>query len=295
MDFSSISVFGLQEYGKSTHKLFRKCLKTNRYSNGQPIAMTQVPVIYRPLGKYVSEIDCPVLAAGNESSETGRAERQLPHNRSRKDQLIMQRIVKSALVGLCISVFFLMLSSSAARAQVLAGSGEVTGYGGYAMISDGGGNHPAFGGSGGYNLVPAVTVFGEYNYVFLNSLDCGPDSIYDGPTGCTLSNKTQLFGGGARYNFMTSGKVVPYGVVAFGGARYTANANVSGCPSDVCSSWNGYYVGFGGGVSLYVGKNWGVRPEYRFDRSEVNGYGNNVSVITGGVFYQFGGHGTEKK
>jgi hypothetical protein len=116
---------------------------------------------------------------------------------------------------------------------------------------------------------------------FCNSGAVHPES------NCSASANTQLYGGGARVNFLTSTRVVPYGVVAFGGDRLAAGGQ----------STNGYYMGFGGGASCYIGHNWGVRPEYRFDRIEFgSGIGSsNASVITGAVFYQFGGQGKVKK
>ena len=179
----------------------------------------------------------------------------------------MQTFVKNAIVGLSIAATFLFISVSA-QAQVLAHSGDAAGYGGYVNVGSGGGNHAYFGGSGGYNLAPSVTVFGEYSYVPL------PDSAH-----------VQLYGGGARFNFLTSTKVVPYAVAAFGGGH----GSIDG------ASGNGWYAGFGGGASIFCGKNWGVRPEYRYERVESSGSGVNNSVIVGGVFYQWGGTGSKKK
>jgi hypothetical protein len=102
--------------------------------------------------------------------------------------------------------------------------------------------------------------------------------------------KAQIFGGGARFNLTPDKKLVPYGLVTFGGDRLM----VTGEPT-----FTGYYFGVGGGASYYVGKHWGVRPEFRYVRTEFGvggtGYSANTVSVTGGVFYQWGGRGTKKK
>jgi hypothetical protein len=178
----------------------------------------------------------------------------------------VKTFVKNAISGLCIAALFLFVLSVSARAQVVGGSGEVAGFGGMVNISDGGGNHGLFGASGGWNLAPSATVFGEYNYVPVSGL------------------KTQLFGGGARFNFLANTKIVPYVDAAFGGAHFSDGGSA-----------NGWYVGFGGGVSCYLTPHVGIRPEYRWDRVEVEGASLNANAFTGGVFYQWGGTGTAKK
>jgi OmpA-OmpF porin, OOP family len=177
----------------------------------------------------------------------------------------VKTFVKNAVSGLFLSVLFLLVMSASARAQVVGGSGEVAGYGG--MLHVVGENHAYFGGSGGWNLAPAATVFGEYNYV--------PWS----------GEHAQLYGGGVRFNFLPATKIVPYVVGAFGGAEYGGGGG----------SDHGWYAGFGGGVSCYLTKNVGIRPEYRYVRLDESGEGANSSVFTGGIFYQWGGKGIAKK
>jgi hypothetical protein len=190
----------------------------------------------------------------------------------------MRSNFKSIFGGLCICASILLVSTTAVRAQVLAGSGEVAGFGGYGYMNYGdelpavNNNHPFFGGAGGYSPLSSVTVFGEYIYI--------PTGSGGGETA-----KAQFFGGGARYNFLSSTKIVPYVVVAFGGDRYTLSGGGSS------ASVSGYEAGFGGGVSWYIGKNWGVRPEFRYVRQDYSGTGFNTTLESGGFFYQFGGKG----
>ncbi|MGA3265117.1 MAG: outer membrane beta-barrel protein [Terracidiphilus sp.] len=108
-----------------------------------------------------------------------------------------------------------------------------------------------------------------------------------------VTSKSQEFGGAARFNFLPAKKVVPYGVVGMGMSRFTQSA------SGVSASMNGYNVSFGGGASIYLGKNWGVRPEFRWQRekyiqSDVTLY-SDVVIGSGSVFYQFGSQGKKKK
>jgi len=201
---------------------------------------------------------------------------------------IVKTIVKNAVAGLFLSVLFLLVMSAPGRAQVLAHSGDVAGYAGYFYVSNidisvGGthvsDNHGLYGANGGYNVTPYVTVIGEYGYV----------PLYSGG-GTTL--KTQLYGGGARFNLSPGKKIVPYGVVTVGGDKLSASYSGGG------TSLNGYYFGVGGGASYYVSKNWGVRPEFRYVRPEYSftgvSHSYNTIAMTGGVFYQWGGMGKKK-
>ncbi len=197
----------------------------------------------------------------------------------------MKTFVKDALAGLFLSVLFLLVMSAPVWAQVLAHSGEVAGTVGYDHTSftpSGGAptsNH-FYGGSGGYNVTPAISVLGEYKYDPLS------DPI-------TVTYHAQLFGGAVRYNFTPSKKIVPYAIVGVGDYRFTESAG------GASFSYNGYYVNFGGGASVYCGKNWGIRPEVRYERQQVTITGisvhANVSDVSGSIFYQFGGTGKKKK
>jgi hypothetical protein len=196
----------------------------------------------------------------------------------------VKTFVKNAVAGLGIAALFLLVSASA-QAQVLAHSGDVSGNVGYVhanwygfLSSD---NHAVYRIDGGYNVTPHVTVLGEWAY---------------GPLGSSVlvgTVKTQIYGGGARFNLTPDKKLVPYGVVTFGGDRNSWSYSGSSY------TYSGYYFGVGGGASYYVGKNWGVRPEFRYVRAEFGEYGANQTVnaiaVTGGAFYQFGGTGKKKK
>jgi len=197
---------------------------------------------------------------------------------------MMQICFKKGLAGLFFSAMFLLFFSAPARTQVLAHSAEVAGTIGYDHTvyspPDGPTSTHFFGASGGYNLTSQVTVLGEYKYDPLNF------------SGGSITYHNQLFGGAARYNILSSKKIVPFAVFGAGSFRMTASEG------SLTESNNGYYVNFGGGASIYLANNWGVRPEFRWERQHVNLTSmeviGHVSNVSGSIFYQFGGRGHRK-
>ena len=202
----------------------------------------------------------------------------------------MQTLITKTVVRVVLPALFLVVLSISARAQVLSRSGEASGTIGYDHTSFS--SNPAspvyptsthfFGGSGGYNVTPYITALGEYKYDPLNYAVSG------------ATYHTQLAGGAARFNFTPTNKVVPYAIVGAGYDRLTANFSGEGSVFA-----DGYYVNFGGGVSYYLGKNWGVRPEVRYERQHTSYEGQTISAnvvdLSGSFFYQFGGTGKKKK
>ncbi len=206
---------------------------------------------------------------------------------------IVKTFVKNAVAGIALSALFLVVISAPVRAQVLARTGEVAGTIGYdytsmtAVPSDSylPTSHYFVSGSGGYNVTPYITALGEYKFDPLVAVPGNTDKWH-----------SQLSGGAARFNFSPSKKIVPYAIVGVGYYRMTVS--VVGPPSAVQVT-NGYYVNFGGGASVYCGKNWGIRPEFRYERQHST-YGTqiitaNVADVSGSIFYQWGGTGKKKK
>jgi len=205
---------------------------------------------------------------------------------------IVKTFVKNAVAGLALSALFLVVISAPVRAQVLAGSGEVAGTIGYdhtSMTNNLGSpfnptSHYFISGSGGYNVTPYITALGEYKFDPLIA-----------PAGSAFKVHAQLVGGAARFNFTPSNKIVPYAIVGVGYDRL--NASEPGLTQVA----GGYYVNFGGGASCYLGKNWGIRPEVRYERQHVTYtpaseiLTANVVDVSGSIFYQWGGTGTAKK
>jgi hypothetical protein len=195
----------------------------------------------------------------------------------------MQKIVKSIFTVLFTAALLLLVLSVPGRAQVLAHSGEIAGNIGYDHTSftppDGPTSNHFFGVSGGYNITPNFTALGEYKYDPLSKLE-------------GVSYHSQLYGGAARFNFLNFKSIVPYAVAGVGGLRFTASE------SGISASRNGYYVNFGGGATIYLARNWGVRPEVRYERQHVSANGRdihaNVADVSGSFFYQWGGTGRKK-
>jgi opacity protein-like surface antigen len=192
-------------------------------------------------------------------------------------------------MSFCASVVFLLAVSSPALAQsIAAGSVEASGTFGYARV-DGvtSNNHFAFGGAGIYNLNQIAAVGFEYSYTPL-----GSETI----SGISASEHLQTYGGVTHFSFCES-SVAPYALVGFGGANLKAIASYEGMSAS--ASQSGYYYAFGGGVNIFVGPRWGIRPEYRYERQQFNGtnvggmlvgaFGQNDSQALVSFFYQFGG------
>jgi hypothetical protein len=138
-----------------------------------------------------------------------------------------------------------------------------------------------FGFSGGINLTKHLAILGEFNYLPLATA----------ATGYTGSVDAQLYGGAVRYSLISANKIVPYVIAGGGGTRLAVSDSYEGVTATV--SKTGSNFGAGGGVSIYVGRNWGIRPEFRYIRQNQNwdnvNYNLNTYSGTVAVFYQFGG------
>jgi opacity protein-like surface antigen len=162
---------------------------------------------------------------------------------------------------------------------------EVSGYGGGASLSDGGGTHGIAGGTAGVNVSEKLHVFADVNYVPL-----GKSSFAYGGSGVSSSAKLINFGGGVSSAFMSQGsKVSPYVLGVFGVGRASAKVSVTvaGQSTSEGASDTNPYLGGGVGLRYMVGENWGVRPEVRYQRYLTDG-GGHVLMFTAGVFFQFG-------
>ncbi len=92
--------------------------------------------------------------------------------------------------------------------------------------------------------------------------------------------------GGAQYVFGASGsRFRPYAAAGGGIVRLTSSGSSSNLPSDISASETDLTTNFGGGVRLFLGEHWGIRPDVRF----VHFPGENYTRATVGVFFQFGG------
>lgn len=85
-------------------------------------------------------------------------------------------------------------------------------------------------------------------------------------------------------------KVVPYviGGGGFGYAKVTGSARYGSSIVSVSASETKGLVGGGFGARLYAGSNWGIKPEFKIQRT-LGGEGNLTLLrFSVGVFYQFG-------
>jgi hypothetical protein len=172
-------------------------------------------------------------------------------------------------------------------------SGEIAGFGGGALFTGGGGTHPAAGGSVSYLVGQGLRVFGEFSYA------PGAGASVSGTSSgvsfqATASEKLYNYGGGVDYSFGRSERVVPYMLVALGAGRLsasgsgTASSGANTANVNLSTAVNGFNYGVGGGVRIYAGKHWGIKPEFRYQRFTASAGSQNEMYFTGGVFYQFG-------
>jgi len=145
-------------------------------------------------------------------------------------------------------------------------------------------SQPILGASGGINLSRHVALIGEYTYQLMSSIR--EESFH-----------TQLFAGAVRLS-LSGNKVVPYLLFGGGGSRLTASE------SYISASAKGGYFAAAGGAAIFIGRSWGLRPEFRYNRVSLSYAGptaNNVNSIQtnsvqfdSGIFFQFGGNSSRK-
>jgi hypothetical protein len=197
--------------------------------------------------------------------------------------------MSSILKGLAISLLSLFVLTPSMRAQVLASSGEVAGNIGFNNLTGVDGNkHVEYGFSGAYNPTPSLAVVGEFNDLPQGSVSSG---------GVTANGYYRLYGAAVRASFAAAERVVPFVIAGGGGSSAGASASYQGVHAS--ASVGGAYVSIGGGASVYINQNWGVRPEFRWDEQffSSSGSSSTQSDVRGlfSVFFQFGGKQSSKK
>jgi hypothetical protein len=166
---------------------------------------------------------------------------------------------------------------------------EVAGYGGGITVTDGGVN-PLVGGSAGVRVYDHLRVFGDFNFSPLSSL---ANSVQReiGQPGISAKARLYNYSGGVNYSFGSEkSRVVPYVMALVGATHFTAGATgmAGKTPITVSMSQNMLLAGAGGGVRLYAGNNWGVKPEFRYQRYGNSEGSDHSMVFSVGLFYQFG-------
>lgn len=163
------------------------------------------------------------------------------------------------------------------------GQVELAAFGGVASLSQNIGSRGTFGGSVGIYAGRHVQLFAEYSRIVL------PDPYVFNPSlGIVQHGGSQRYDnlvGGVQWNFLADRKVQPYVVApAIGLGR----RSLSGTGYDV--GHNVLYAAAGAGVRIFIGKRWGLRPEYRYvgllDLSSFFSGTPSGHVLTAGVFVQ---------
>jgi hypothetical protein len=187
---------------------------------------------------------------------------------------------------------FVVLASAAAFSAVSWAAGvEVSGFGGAITMNGGVGTHATYGGGAAVPLGDNVHVFGEFGISTLAS-----EQVSSGSITATGTAKLANYGGGADYSFGSSGsRFRPYVLAGVGIGHFYANGSGEGTSVSLGIT-NQFYTALGGGVRMYLGKQWGLKPEVRYQHyyssqsSLVGGTvaGSSAVQYTVGVFYQFG-------
>lgn len=193
-----------------------------------------------------------------------------------------KQVLRSLVIFAAASVF---------TAVTWAAGVEVSGFGGALTMDGGVGTHPTYGGSAAVLLGDNVHVFGEFSMSNLLS-----EQVSSGSMTATGTAKLANYGGGVDYSFgSSSSRFRPYVLAGIGVGHFYATGSGGGTSVSLGLT-NQFYTAFGGGLRMYLGKQWGLKPEVRYQRyfssesSLIGGAvgGSNVVQYTVGVFYQFG-------
>ncbi len=161
---------------------------------------------------------------------------------------------------------------------------EVSASAGGVWYGAGVGTHPVVGAGAAFGLSDHFHLLTEFDYTPL-----GSGSVSGAGVSASGSASLFGFGGGVDYSFRdVETKVRPYftGVVGLdhSSANFSTNSAATG-PVSIAGSANSVYYGGGGGIRLFLGQKWGLKPEVRYQRSVDTG---NGVLFTLGFFYHFG-------
>jgi hypothetical protein len=184
-----------------------------------------------------------------------------------------------------------LIFSSVLSAQ---GNPEVAVFGGGTTFDQEGGTHPVLGGSFSAEIRGRLRLFGEFDYISLGKATFSGD-IAGVSVSSTAKARLYDFGGGVDFSFRRgSSKAAPYLIAAAGLGHQSLSATgvgvmgTSRATVDYSESANAAHFGVGGGIRLYAGRNWGIKPEFRYQRYQSSEGNNNALFYTVGLFFQFG-------
>ncbi len=194
---------------------------------------------------------------------------------------------------LLVALFSVLIPSTVSAQGIRNGSSEVTAKVGSSNLEGiDNKDHVNFGFGVAYNFNKIVAIGFDYDNLPLGSYT----NAYYVPS-ITAKERLQLYGVTVRISLLHDKFAVPYVVAGAGGNVLSASASSGGI--NVSASQHGNYVGGGGGVSFYLTRHIGIRPEIRYEHQHmddttvdgllVDGSGKNDVRGTASVFYQFGG------
>ena len=197
---------------------------------------------------------------------------------------------RTILISRLLVAGIFALAGSLRAAEPALGKAEVSGIVGlFRATGEAGFSRATFGGSAAVRLGDRAQLLGEFSSVPVDSLnETGSVLGYS----YTANGSYKIYNGlaGLRYHFVTTSRFMPY-IVALGGVSHevaSGTAVVSGVTATVSQTQNAGVYAFGGGVALFAGSRWGIRPEFRYQHHQYQDGGANALVLTVGVFYQIG-------
>ena len=172
-----------------------------------------------------------------------------------------------------------------------AAGAEISASGGGVSVGSGGGTHGEYGVEAGVGIGDRAHIFGEFGFSQIAS-----QAFQTSSNGVNVSGNVSVnlanYGAGFDYGFGSSKKVIPYVVAAGGVGHFFASGAGTGSNGVSASVSipvaNDGYLGVGGGLRLFIGSNWGVKPEFRFQRYFDSGGSLNTYVYSAGIFWEFG-------
>jgi hypothetical protein len=188
-------------------------------------------------------------------------------------------------------ILTLALAWPALPQGLVGGEVELGGSGGVMNARGGGSATKGLAGGGiAVGLGSRGAFYADVGYVPLESVTIsGVDG--NAPFDVDGSSKLYTFEGGLNIHLgPPDRRAVPYATVGGGIGRgsYKVSATGSGMNFSMSGTETGGIAGGGLGVRLYVGRNWGIKPEFKVQRTFFDGEDITLYRFAAGIFVQFG-------
>ena len=204
--------------------------------------------------------------------------------------LKLKEHIKSMSSTRSVAAVAVVILGFALSQTAFAGELEFAGFGGGTHLrADGEGTTKGVvGGRIGASASKRVLVFGEYSYAPLAGFG---GSLAGGGTAVASDLNANLmdFSGGVHVN-LAPGRVAPYVLGALGVGRLSASGTATVGTTTASFHRSDSALGASGGIGLryFVGRNWGIQPEFRYTRYFFDRAGLNDFRFAGGLFFRFG-------